>query len=136
MTVTAYITPAVSITPAPQVSVCAGTSVTFTAIASNTGSGTVNYNFKINGSSVQNSASNIYTSAALVNGDLVTCDITITGGTCLTANTASSNIITMTVMSYTPAVSITASPLGSICAGTTVTFTCNGIQYKQRNGKL
>ncbi|HMK26116.1 MAG TPA: hypothetical protein VK483_08810, partial [Chitinophagaceae bacterium] len=124
MTVMAYMTPAVSITVAPQNPICAGTSVTFTANATNTGSGSVNFNFKINGSTVQNGASNIYTSTGLINGDAVTCDITITGGNCLTINTASSNAISMTVLpSYTPAVSISASPSGSICAGVSVTFT-------------
>jgi hypothetical protein len=124
ITVMAYITPAVNITVAPPGTICAGTSVTFTANATNTGSGTVNYNFKINGTSVQNGASNTYTTTALINGDAVTCDITITGGNCLTVNSASSNTITMTVLtSYTPAVSIAASPSGWICAGTSVTFT-------------
>jgi hypothetical protein len=116
--------PAVTIAVAPTGTICAGTSVTFTASATNTSGGTVNYNFKVNGSSVQSGASNTYTSTSLVNNDVVTCDITITGGNCLTANSASSNTITMTVLtSYTPAVSIAASPAGSICAGVPVTFT-------------
>jgi hypothetical protein len=126
MSVNSSVTPAVSISASPSGSICAGTSVTFTANASNLGGGTANYNFKVNGISVQNTSSNTYTSSSLANGNTVTCTITITGGGCRTTNTANSNTITMSVnASVTPAVSISASPSGSICAGTPVTFTAN-----------
>jgi gliding motility-associated-like protein len=91
-------TPAVNIVASPQGSVCAGTTVIFTAAAVNTSNGIVNYNFKINGTLVQTGPSNIYTSSTLRNGNTITCDITINGGNCLTAVQASSNTITMQVI--------------------------------------
>jgi hypothetical protein len=123
MTVVAYITPSANITASPSGSICAGTSVTFTATAFNTRGGTINYDFTINGTSVQNGASNTYTSSSLVNSDVVSCNITISGGNCLTTNTASSNTLSMTVLSFTPAVSIAISSPGTTCAGIPVTFT-------------
>ncbi len=117
-------TPTVSIAALPAGAICAATSVTFTATPTNTGGGTVNYDFKIGGSSVQSGTSNTFTSTTLANGNAVTCDITVTGGTCLTTTTASSNTITMTVNpNLTPTVSIAALPAGAICAGTSVAFT-------------
>src|SRR6185436_3020758 len=93
MTVNANSTPTVSIVANPSGSICAGTSVTYTATASNTGGGTVSYDFRKNGVSQQSGASNTYTTSALANGDQIQVFITITGGTCLTSSTASSNII-------------------------------------------
>ncbi len=118
------LTPSVVLTASPTGPICAGTSVTFTATASNTGSSSVAYDFKLNGTSVQNSASNIYTTTVLANGDNVTCTITISGGACYTSTTAVSNTITANITSgTTPTVSIVASPSGPVCSGTSVTFT-------------
>ena len=75
---------------------CAGSSVTFTATASNIGGGTVTYQWKVNGSNVgTNSAT--YSSSALASTDVVTCSISIASGACLNATTATSSSITMTV---------------------------------------
>src|SRR6187402_3288540 len=46
ITVNPILTPTVSIVASPSSSICAGTSVTFTATGASTGGGTVNYNFK------------------------------------------------------------------------------------------
>ncbi|WP_333877386.1 autotransporter-associated beta strand repeat-containing protein, partial [Flavobacterium sp.] len=104
---------------------CAGTSVTFTATASNVGGGSVNYNFKVAGSSFQSGASNTFTTTALTNGQAVTVDITITGGSFLSTNTASSNSISNTVIANsTPTVSLASNDAdNTFCAGTSVTFT-------------
>ena len=118
------VTPTVNIAANPGTTICSGTPVTVTATANNTGGGTINYNFKIGAGSVQSSASNIYTSTTLANGNAVTCDITVTGGTCLTATTATSNGLTMVVNpNLTPTVSIAANPGTTICSGTSVTIT-------------
>ena len=117
------INPSVTLSANPGTSVCPGTTVSFTAIAANTGSGSVNYNFKINGISVQNGSSNVYTTTALANGDNITCDITVSGGTCLLANTAISNTLVMNLTAQlTPAVSLAAFPGTTICAGQSVSF--------------
>ena len=109
---TPVFTPTVNIAAAPSGPICAGTPVTFTATAAATGGGTVNYNFKVNGSSVQSSASNSYTSTSFTNGNTVTCEITVTGG-CLLTNTATSNTVTMTVNAL-PICAISG-PVGPVC---------------------
>ncbi len=98
---------------------CAGTNVTFTATASNVGAGTIAYDFKVNGSSVQNSASNTFSTSGLTNGQAVTVEITVTGGTFLSSNTATSNSISNTVQAL-PASAGSNGTL-SICSTTTLT---------------
>ena len=117
VSVNLYVTPSVSIAASAN-PVCAGTSVTFTATASNTSGGTVNYDFKVDGSSVQSSASNVYTTSSLTNGQVVTCDITVTPApsSCLITPTATSNSITMTVNAKPTSV---VSGGATICAGST-----------------
>ena len=126
------VVPTVSIAANPSGAVCAGTSITFTATASNLAGGTVSiYNFKVNGSSVQSSASNSYTTSGLANGNAVTCDITITGGgSCLASNTASSNTITM-VVNPLPSCSIAGSngPLCPLSTGNSYSATAGMSSY-------
>jgi hypothetical protein len=96
VSITTPVTPSVSIAASPSNIICAGTSVTFTATPSNVSGGTVNYNFKVGGMSQQNGALSNYASSALANGNVVSCDITISGG-CVSSNLATSNGITMDV---------------------------------------
>ncbi|WP_284651797.1 T9SS type A sorting domain-containing protein [Flavobacterium terrisoli] len=99
VTVTANSTPTVSLASDDgDNSFCEGTNVTFTATAGNIAGGTVTYDFKVDGNSVQSSASNIYATTSLTNGQAVTVDITVSGGTCLTTNLASSNSISNSVI--------------------------------------
>ncbi|MGL2964597.1 beta strand repeat-containing protein, partial [Flavobacterium sp. RSB2_4_14] len=74
-----------------------GTPVTFTATEANIAGGTVSYDFRVNGTSIQNGVSNTYAVSNLANGNQVSVVITVTGGTCLTTSTATSNTITNTV---------------------------------------
>ena len=90
--------------------VCAGDLVTFTA------TGGTNYNFKVNGSSVQSGASATYTTTTLANNDAVTVDATNANG-CIGTSLA----VFMTVNPL-PTGTLTASP-ATICAGDNVTFT-------------
>src|SRR6185295_16119434 len=53
---------------------CAGDLVTFTA------GGGINYNFKVNGSSVQSGASDTYSSSTLANSNSVTVEVTNANG--------------------------------------------------------
>ncbi len=119
------LTPAVAITANPGTTICSGTNVTFTATASNTGSSSIVFDFLVNGSSVQSSSANTYSSSGLADGDIVSCNITISGaGNCFTSNTASSNTISISVGSgFTPSVSIAASPGTTVCPNTPVEFT-------------
>jgi gliding motility-associated-like protein len=121
MTVTTNVTPSVSIAASPSGSICSGTSVTFTATPFNGGS-TPAYQWQVNGVNVGTNSS-AYSNAALTNGDLVTCTLT-SNATCISSTTAASNSIAMAVTTpLLPAVTISASPNGSICSGSNVTFT-------------
>lgn len=120
MTVSPPVTPAVSISVSPGNTICAGTSVTFTATPTN-GGPTPTYVWKVNGNIV-GSNTNTYTSTTLANGDVVNCTMT-TSFACATPATVVSNDITMTVNpSVLPTVSISVNPGNIICAGTSVTF--------------
>ncbi|QHT68895.1 PKD domain-containing protein [Rhodocytophaga rosea] len=96
-------------------SICAGESVTFTAFTSMPIS---SFNFLVNGSSLQNTASATFSTASLSDTDIVTVEAA-TGANC----NALSNAIAFSVKSL-PTVSLTSSDADNvICAGETVTFT-------------
>ncbi len=97
----------------PDNSVCAGTLVTFTA------GGGISYNFMVNGTSVQNGASNTYSTSTLTDGQIVTVAVTNAGGC-----SATSAGITMTIFAL-PTATLTV-PDNSVCSGTSVTFTATG----------
>jgi hypothetical protein len=118
----------VTISGNPGNTICAGVSVTFTAVPVNGGSTPV-YQWKKNGNNVgTNSAT--YTDALLANGDLVTCEIT-SNAVCATNTTASSNSMLMNVNplpivsigSYGPlettsaAITLSGSPIGGNFSG-------------------
>jgi len=102
--------------------ICAGTSVTFTASPTNGGTAPV-YQWKKNGVNVGTN-STTYTTTTLVSGDIITCQMTsnLPG---VTGNPATSNAITTTVNpNVTPSVTITSNDADNvICAGISVTFT-------------
>jgi hypothetical protein len=120
ITTTTSLTPSVSIAANPGTTICAGTSVTFTATPTN--GGTPIYQWKLNGANVgTNSAT--YTNASLVNSDQVTVEMT-SNAACASTTPVTSNTLTITTTtSLTPSVSIAANPGTTICAGTSVTFT-------------
>ena len=122
MIVDSNLTPSVVLST-PSTSNCSGSSATFIATASNTGGGVISYNFKVNGSSVQNGTINSYTLTNPTNGVVISCDISILGGTCLLSNTATSNSITLSVVgNSTPSVSISSTST-SFCLGNSTTVT-------------
>ena len=100
---------------ASQTTFCQGTSVTFTAT-----SGYGAYTFKVNGTIVQSSASNTYSSNTLANGDQVTVDVANSSNCGITFNP-----ITVSVNPL-PTVTLSVSPSNTICAGNNVTFTATG----------
>jgi autotransporter-associated beta strand protein len=98
LTVNPLVTPTVSLSSSDADNTFAyGTGVTFTASASNLSGGTATYTFTVNGQTVQSGSSNTYTSSTLANANQVRASISISGGSCLTATTADSNVITNTV---------------------------------------
>ncbi len=121
MTVNSTASPTASIVSAQGSTICAGTNVNFTASGTNIGSSPT-YQWKLNGSNV-GSNQNTYSNSSLVNGDVVTCQIT-SNAPCVSGSTATSNSISFTVTTpVVPAVSITSNVGSTICAGTSVTFT-------------
>ncbi len=115
----ASITPAVSVA-ASQTSICVGASVTFTATPTNGGAAPT-YEWQVNGIAVSGQTAETFTTTTLVNNDQVKVIMT-SNATCTTTPTATSNTITMSAASITPAVSVAASQT-SICVGASVTFT-------------
>lgn len=114
MTVNPNVTPDVSIASNQGTSVCAGTSVTFTATPTNAGTPTYQW-FKNN--VLQASTTNTFTDNTLTNGNTVRAVIT-SSGVCTTTPVDSSNIITMTIIpTVTPDVTISVNPSGAICEG-------------------
>jgi len=95
MSINASVTPAISIAQTSGTNPAAsGSSVTFTATATNGGT-TPAYQWKVNGTNVgTNSAT--YTTTTLTNGAIVTCVLT-SNATCAVPTTATSNSITMSI---------------------------------------
>ncbi len=105
---------------ATSTEVCEGTPVTFTATAVNGGSNPI-YRWKVNGAN-QFTGSPVYTYNPS-NGDVVTCELTSSLSSCISANPVTSNVLTMTVNPILPvSVSVTASA-NPVCQGEPVTFT-------------
>jgi gliding motility-associated-like protein/uncharacterized repeat protein (TIGR01451 family) len=101
-------------------SVCAGTSVTYTALPTNGGNTPV-YQWKVNGLNVGiNSPTYSYIP---LNNDAVTVVLTSNVVSCATGNPATSNIVTMTVNPLLPVSVLVSASANSVCAGTSVTYT-------------
>jgi hypothetical protein len=112
----------VSITANPGSTICAGTSVTFTATPGNGGTSPA-YQWYNGVTPIGGETASTYTTTSLVNGDAISVQLT-SSETCTTGNPAISNTINMTVNALVPvSVSIAANPGSTICAGTSVTFT-------------
>ncbi|SEA91110.1 hypothetical protein SAMN05443667_111142 [Flavobacterium gillisiae] len=122
VTVNPIIFPAVSIAANTGSSICAGTTVIFTATPSNGGS-SPSYQWFVGPTPVgTNSAT--YTTSTLTNGNQVKVVMT-SNATCPIPTTATSNILTMTINTLlVPSVTIAATQT-TFCVGTSVTFNVN-----------
>ncbi|MBL0359429.1 MAG: autotransporter-associated beta strand repeat-containing protein [Chitinophagaceae bacterium] len=95
ITITDAVVPSVSIAITSGTNpACAGTSVTFTATPTN--GGAPGYQWKKNGVDIGGETAVTYTTSTLSNGDIITCVMT-PSGSCVTAATAVSGGITMTI---------------------------------------
>ncbi len=110
----------------PGVDICPGTNVIFTATGTNPGT-TPTYVFKKNGTTVQTSSSNTYSSNSLVNGDVITCTLTSSIISCTNGtNPATSNTLTISIQQQVASVSLATSPANP-CAGASVTYTATAV---------
>ncbi len=127
VTVNPSVTPSVSIASSDvDNSFCAGTSVTYTANVLNGGT-KPSYQWKNKGVAIQNQTAATYISNSLANNDQISVDIT-SNATCKTTSNASSNTLTVSVVSFSPSVSITSSDAdNTICALTPLTFTATPV---------
>jgi len=119
-TVTAIptVTPGVTITTGVGDTVCEGTTVTFTALATNGGSSPT-FSWAVNGIPSGTGSSYSYIPT---NGNVVSVIMT-SSASCVLPATAN-DAVTMTVKSnVTPTIAITASPNDTVCQGTVVTLT-------------
>ncbi len=122
---------------ASQASFCAGTSAQFTATAIN-GGASPSYIWKVNSVNAGTTAS--FMSSTLVNGDVITCNLT-SNAACVSPTTAISSPINAVITpSVAPSLAISASQT-VICAGANVTFSAvsnnggtNPIYQWQENG--
>jgi len=116
-------TPAITISPNPNDTVCAGSLVTYSATV--TGSGTFAYKWVVDGTVVSTSGSSYtYTPA---NGDSVRCVFAGTGLCSGNADTVSSNTVHMVVAPFvTPTVTLSGAATAVVGSTVTVTATIAG----------
>lgn len=123
MVVHPIVTPFVGISSSVGNTICAGTTVTFTANPFNGGNAPT-YQWKKNNLNIGTGST--YVTSTLAQGDVITCVLT-TSAPCPTSPTATSNAITMTVNPIlVPGIAIAASN-DTICDGDPVVFTTNTI---------
>ena len=110
------VTPTVSLA-APPVQ-CAGTPLTFTAVAANAGTAPT-FSWFVNNVAVASGPT--FTSSTLATGDQVRVEVTPTAGLCSTGPAVATVTVTRTPTT-TPALTIAVQPNAPVCAGEPLTF--------------
>lgn len=123
-TVNPILTANVSISANTGTTVCAGTSVTFTANPVNGGTAPT-YQWQVNGVNVPGATSPVFTTSSLANNSQVRVIMTSNASPCLTGSPATSNTVTMTINPPVSAGTLSYSS-NSICIGGTATYSSNG----------
>jgi hypothetical protein len=104
--------------------ICEGSEVEFTAIPVN-GGAAPSYQWQINGVDAGTN-SDVFATTDLADGDIVSCILT-SNADCVTNNPASSNTLTVNVVTELPADLTIESDLTEICPGEEVTFTATAV---------
>ena len=114
--------PSITINTANTAPICPNTPISFTATADNGGTSPI-YQWLLNGVDVGTNSPD-FTVNGLANGDKVSCFLTSNSNSaCIKTDTASSNLITVSIVTPSvPTINISASA-DTICLGTTVSFT-------------
>lgn len=120
LSLTPSLVPSVIVSPNPLGAICAGTNVVFTAIPSN--GGTPTYQWQLNGVSIPGATNATYSNATLTNGNTIRVIMNATG--CVAPTTVISALTTMTVNPLPSAVTITGG--GSFCNNTTLNASITG----------
>ena len=122
------VVPSVTISSNKTLIICAGTSVTFTAVPVN-GGASPTYKWLVDEVEVTGETATSFTTSGLVNGNRVKCVLTASN-TCQTVLTDTSNVIAHMVNSYiTPSVTITSNKGTDVCTNNNyVTFTATPSQ--------
>jgi gliding motility-associated-like protein len=121
LTVVLPILPTISITPVYN-SPCAGAQVTFTASPANQG-GNPTYQWRVNGISINNNNTTVFSSNTLVNGDIVDCIVVNNTTACLATYSITSNHATVSLITpINPTVDIAPS-INTVFPGMPITFT-------------
>jgi hypothetical protein len=123
VTVNPVVTPSVSISASPGNTICAGSSVSLTATPTNGGAAPA-YQWKLNGSNTGTNSPTL-TLSNVANGDVISCVLT-SNAPCLSAATAASNTITMTVVPV-PVISSVTATNPTVCYGTDGKITISGL---------
>jgi hypothetical protein len=124
MTVNSIVVPTVAVSiSAGSNPTCSGSSVTFTAVPTNGGTAPL-YQWKKNTVDIAGATGSTYSTASLVNGDVISCFVT-SNANCASPVSVTSTGITMTVNPVVnPSVSVSiTSGTNPSCAGNSVTFT-------------
>ena len=124
MSVTASVIPLVSLSINTPLTICSGTSVTFTATTTNGGTSPT-YLWEKNGITVGNN-SNTYNDNSLTSIDVIACTIT-SNATCPLPNSAASHMALTVITTVVPSISISNNTGNTICPGTNVVFTALSI---------
>jgi photosystem II stability/assembly factor-like uncharacterized protein len=120
MSVKPNVNPAIVITTA-DTTICAGTTATFTATATN-GGATPLYQWQLNGVNTGTN-SNTFSTAVLTNNDQVKCILT-SNAACSLATSVTSNVIDINVTKTAEASAVSINTANSnVCTGDSVTFT-------------
>ncbi|SDX53624.1 LamG-like jellyroll fold domain-containing protein [Flavobacterium degerlachei] len=112
--------PASVIIEASATTICDGTSVTFTAIPTNSGSDPL-YQWQINGLNTgANSSGNTFSSSNLTDGNVISVVLTSNATPCVLGSPATSNYVTLTV---SPIPNVVVTNPSAVCATATVDLT-------------
>jgi uncharacterized protein YjdB len=137
LSLTAPLSPSITIVASPSGAICPGTPVTFTPTAVNGGT-SPSFQWLVNGSSV--AAGSGYITSTLAAGNSVSCILT-SSLACVTSTTANSNIIVMTINPAPAAITGTTnacqgatSTLSSITTGGTWSSSATGVATVNATG--
>lgn len=120
ITVTANLSPSVSIVANTGTTICSGSNVTMTATPTN--GGTAAYQWFKGASLISGQTAATYTTSAIGNNDQYSVVLT-PSGICVSPTTATSNVLQFTVSnSVTPTIAITQETSNPVCSGTTVIY--------------